>query len=104
MPRYYPEDYFEGNDWEPVSWDKSKDEKSGGKEKEGVEKKVEQSLGTKIRYARSRKDMTSADLAQAMHMKLKTLLAIESDNEIPDNTLIAKFEKKLGCKLPRHKN
>jgi ribosome-binding protein aMBF1 (putative translation factor) len=54
-----------------------------------------------IQQARQRKNMSQADLAQKLAEKASLVNEYESGKAIPNNTMIAKMERALDCKLPR---
>uniref|UniRef100_A0A6T7MXR2 HTH cro/C1-type domain-containing protein n=2 Tax=Geminigeraceae TaxID=589343 RepID=A0A6T7MXR2_9CRYP len=54
-----------------------------------------------IQQARNAKGLSQKDFASKMMVPPKTVQDYESGKAIPNNQLIAKMEKVLGCKLPR---
>jgi putative transcription factor len=63
--------------------------------------KVDKSLSKAIMQARTAKKMTQKDLATAINEKPQVVAEYESGKAIPNPQIIAKLERKLGCKLPR---
>ena len=63
--------------------------------------KVDKSLSKAIMQARTAKKMTQKDLATAINEKPQVIGQYESGKAVPNPQIIAKLEKKLGCKLPR---
>lgn len=58
-------------------------------------------LRNAIQQARLAKGMSQKDLAMQCAMKPTIINDYEAGRAVPDNTLIAKFERVLGVKLPR---
>ncbi len=58
-------------------------------------------LRNAIQQARLAKKMSQKDLAAACAMKPTIINDYEAGRAVPDNSLIAKFERVLGVKLPR---
>ena len=54
-----------------------------------------------IAQARNAKEWKQKDLAFAIGVKESIIGSYESGKLIPENSVIAKMEKALGCKLPR---
>ena len=63
--------------------------------------KVDKSLSKAIQQARMAKKMTQKDLATAINEKPQIIGEYENGKAIPNGQIIAKIERKLGCKLPR---
>jgi putative transcription factor len=63
--------------------------------------KVDKSLSKAIMQARTAKKMTQKDLATAINEKPQVIGQYESGKAVPNPQIIAKLERKLGCKLPR---
>jgi len=51
--------------------------------------------------ARNAKGLTQKQLAQQLNMQPQVINEYESGKAIPNNAIIAKFERALGAKLPR---
>ncbi len=51
--------------------------------------------------SRIAKEWKQKELAQAVGVKESIISGYESGKVVPDNAVIAKMEKALGCKLPR---
>ena len=64
---------------------------------------VSKDLRLAIGQARQAKGMSQKDLATKLMIPAKTIQDYESGKAIPNNQLIAKIERTLGCKLPRSK-
>jgi len=62
---------------------------------------VSQDLRIAIAQARQAKGLSQKDLAAKLMIPAKVIQDYESGKAIPNNALIAKFERTLGCKLPR---
>mmetsp|Transcript_31849 Transcript_31849/g.85050 ORF Transcript_31849/g.85050 Transcript_31849/m.85050 type:complete len:157 (-) Transcript_31849:33-503(-) len=116
-------------DWEPVVLSKSKPTGASGAPagpKGGVSKQtsagvdirhleddegdsrmalptVSQDLRIALAQARQAKGLSQKDLAAKLMIPAKVIQDYESGKAIPNNGLIAKFERTLGCKLPRSK-
>eukprot|EP00828_Plagiopyla_frontata_P037782 TRINITY_DN495_c0_g1_i8.p1 TRINITY_DN495_c0_g1~~TRINITY_DN495_c0_g1_i8.p1 ORF type:complete len:128 (-),score=32.50 TRINITY_DN495_c0_g1_i8:81-464(-) len=56
-----------------------------------------------LQQARTAKKMTQEQVAKAIFEKQSVIQEYESGKAIPDNKVISKLEKILGCKLPRQK-
>ena len=54
-----------------------------------------------ISEARQKKDWKQKDLAMACGVKEQIISHYESGKAVPENSMIAKMEKALQCKLPR---
>jgi len=63
--------------------------------------KVGKSLSKAIQQARMAKKMSQKDLATAINEKPQVIGEYENGKAIPNGQIIAKIERKLGCKLPR---
>lgn len=63
--------------------------------------KVDKSLSKAIMQARTAKKMTQKELATAINEKPQIVGMYENGKAIPNGAIIAKIERKLGCKLPR---
>lgn len=63
--------------------------------------KVDRSLSKAIMQARTALKLTQKDLATAINEKPQVVGDYESGKAIPNPQIIAKLERKLGCKLPR---
>ena len=98
MP-YYSEHFENSNqDWEPVSWIK-KPEEIKSQKKPKIVKPI--SFSRQLINARQRAQITLHKLAQALGIKVKDLASYENGKKIPENNIIARINKILGCKLPR---
>mmetsp|Transcript_62773 Transcript_62773/g.130506 ORF Transcript_62773/g.130506 Transcript_62773/m.130506 type:complete len:125 (+) Transcript_62773:77-451(+) len=64
---------------------------------------VSRDLRIALAQARQAKNLTQKDLAARLMIPTKTIQEYESGKAIPNNALIAKMERNLGCKLPRSK-
>jgi len=64
---------------------------------------VEHDLKIAIQQARNAKGWTQQDLALRLTVKPDIIKSYENGTAIPDNGFIAKMEKVLDAKLPRHK-
>lgn len=51
--------------------------------------------------ARNAKGLSQKELANRLQMDQKTITEYEQGKGIPNNAIIAKIERELGCKLPR---
>ena len=98
MP-YYSE-HFENSDqdWKPVNWIK-KPEEIKSQKKPKIVKPIP--FSRQLINARQRAQMTLHKLAQALGIKVKDLASYENDKKIPENNIIVRINKILGCKLPR---
>jgi len=65
--------------------------------------KVDKSLSKAIMQARTAKGWTQKQLGTAINEKPQVVGEYEQGKAIPNNSLIAKMERALGCKLPRPK-
>lgn len=61
--------------------------------------KVELSLSRKIQQTRQAKGMTQKQLAQAINEKQTVINDYESGKAIPNQQILGKLERALGCKL-----
>ena len=68
---------------------------------EGSHAKVPTELKLALQKARTAKGITQKQLATQLNMQPQIVNEYESGKAIPNNAIIAKFEKALGCKLPR---
>uniref|UniRef100_A0A7S0VNU5 HTH cro/C1-type domain-containing protein n=1 Tax=Hemiselmis tepida TaxID=464990 RepID=A0A7S0VNU5_9CRYP len=64
---------------------------------------VSMDLRLAIAQARQAKGLSQKDLATKLMIPAKTIQDYEAGKAIPNNALIAKIERALGCKLPRQK-
>ena len=64
-------------------------------------KTVSTDLKKALMQGRMAKKLNQKELAQKIGTDAKTIQEYESGKAIPNNALIAKMEKELGCKLPR---
>lgn len=64
-------------------------------------KTVSTDLKISLMKARQAKGLTQKQLAQQLNMQPTIVNEYESGKAIPNNAIIAKFEKHLGVKLPR---
>mmetsp|Transcript_35211 Transcript_35211/g.69024 ORF Transcript_35211/g.69024 Transcript_35211/m.69024 type:complete len:125 (+) Transcript_35211:55-429(+) len=62
---------------------------------------VSMDLRLAIGQARQAKGLSQKDLASKLMIPAKTIQDYEAGKAIPNNALIAKIERTLGCKLPR---
>ena len=62
---------------------------------------VSRDLRLAIAQARQAKGLAQKDLASKLMVPPKTIQDYEAGKAIPNNALIAKMERALGCKLPR---
>jgi len=56
-----------------------------------------------LQQARLAKKMSQHELANCLNEKNSVINEYESGKAIPNNAVIAKIERALGCKLPRAK-
>mmetsp|Transcript_33305 Transcript_33305/g.78488 ORF Transcript_33305/g.78488 Transcript_33305/m.78488 type:complete len:126 (+) Transcript_33305:86-463(+) len=63
---------------------------------------VSMDLRVAIAQARQAKGLSQKDLAAKLMIPAKTIQEYEAGKAIPNNALIAKIERNLGCKLPRN--
>jgi putative transcription factor len=68
---------------------------------EGSHAKVPTELKLALQKARNAKGISQKQLATQLNMQPQVVNEYESGKAIPNNAIIAKFEKALGCKLPR---
>mmetsp|Transcript_2869 Transcript_2869/g.5602 ORF Transcript_2869/g.5602 Transcript_2869/m.5602 type:complete len:152 (+) Transcript_2869:80-535(+) len=68
---------------------------------EGSHAKVPTELKLALQKARNAKGISQKALATQLNMQPQVVNEYESGKAIPNNAIIAKFEKALGCKLPR---
>ena len=54
-----------------------------------------------LMQARAAKGLSQKDVASAMHLPVNVVNGYESGSLVPDNALIARFERTLGARLPR---
>ena len=59
-------------------------------------------LRIQLAQARTAKGLSQKDFAAKLMIPAKTIQEYESGKGIPQNGLIAKMERVLGCKLPRN--
>merc|ERR1719253_2106307 len=59
-------------------------------------------LRVALAQARTAKGLSQKDFAAKLMIPAKTIQEYESGKAIPQNGLIAKMERALGCKLPRN--
>jgi len=64
---------------------------------------VDKDLRLAIMKGRTAKGLTQKQLAQSLNMQPAIINEYESGKAIPNNAIIAKIERALGCKLPRAK-
>eukprot|EP00286_Rhodomonas_abbreviata_P027127 CAMPEP_0181303816 /NCGR_PEP_ID=MMETSP1101-20121128/8778_1 /TAXON_ID=46948 /ORGANISM="Rhodomonas abbreviata, Strain Caron Lab Isolate" /LENGTH=69 /DNA_ID=CAMNT_0023409451 /DNA_START=9 /DNA_END=218 /DNA_ORIENTATION=+ len=64
---------------------------------------VSRDLRIALAQARQAKNLTQKDLAARLMIPTKTIQEYESGKAIPNNALVARMERNLGCKLPRSK-
>lgn len=64
---------------------------------------VDKDLRLAIMKGRTAKGLTQKQLAQNLNMQPAIINEYESGKAIPNNAIIAKIERALGCKLPRAK-
>jgi len=62
---------------------------------------VSTELKVAMMKARTAKGLTQKQLATALNMQVQVINEYESGKAIPNNAIIAKIERHLGCKLPR---
>jgi putative transcription factor len=62
---------------------------------------VPKDLKMAIQKGRTAKGLTQKQLAQQLQMAPNIINEYESGKAIPNNAVIAKIERALGCKLPR---
>mmetsp|Transcript_25151 Transcript_25151/g.39499 ORF Transcript_25151/g.39499 Transcript_25151/m.39499 type:complete len:115 (-) Transcript_25151:1738-2082(-) len=62
---------------------------------------VGRDLRLALAQARQAKGLSQKDLASKLMIPPKTIQDYEAGKAIPNNALIAKMERALGCKLPR---
>ena len=62
---------------------------------------VSKDLRLAITQARNAKGLTQKQLATQLNMQPAVINEYESGKAVPNNAVIAKIEKALGCKLPR---
>jgi len=62
---------------------------------------VSKELRSALMKGRTAKGLTQKQLAQALNMQPQVINEYESGKAIPNNAVIAKIERQLGCKLPR---
>ena len=62
---------------------------------------VSKDLRLAIQKGRTAKGLTQKQLATQLNMQPAVINEYESGKAVPNNAVIAKIEKALGCKLPR---
>ena len=62
---------------------------------------VGKDLKVALMKARNAKGLSQKELANRLQMDQKTITEYEQGKGIPNNAIIAKIERELGCKLPR---
>jgi len=62
---------------------------------------VDKELRLAMMKARTAKGLTQKQLAQQLNMQPQVINEYEAGKAIPNNAVIAKIERALGCKLPR---
>lgn len=67
----------------------------------GDKPEVPKDLKTAIMKARAAKGITQKALATQLNMQPQVIQEYENGKGVPNNAVIAKIEKALGCKLPR---
>eukprot|EP00908_Phaeocystis_cordata_P024287 Transcript_6755.p2 GENE.Transcript_6755~~Transcript_6755.p2 ORF type:complete len:152 (-),score=53.32 Transcript_6755:214-669(-) len=67
----------------------------------GEVQKVPTELKVAIQKGRAAKGLTQKQLATQLNMQPQVIQGYENGKEVPNNAVIAKIEKALGCKLPR---
>lgn len=92
MPKDWDPHYEEEQDWEPVILKKST-QKSEKSTTEPIP------LHRKIALARSRSNMTTHQLAQALHMKIHDYEMIENGEVKPSNAIISKLRKYINLQI-----
>jgi len=69
----------------------------------GKVERVSLTLRKAIQQGRQAKKMTQKQLATAINVKQSVVNEYESGKAVPNNAIISKMERALGCRLPRGK-
>lgn len=96
MTRYW-DDNIGNKDWEPVTWNKKKENTIHKKEINLPYNKI---LGNAILAARRKMNLSQKKISDRLHIKQSKLNSYETGEIIPDVTIISKLNKILKTQLP----